>query len=84
MNPNTPIDYRYLNMDTEMFCESNEILIEEIGVGALIKAFPSSPEYNQVLIAGGQKPFSDFSAIFLCKQISGLIPDRRPKKKDGV
>ncbi len=80
-NPNTPIDYRYLNMDTERFTDSNEMLIVELGVGALIKSFPSSPEYNQVLIAGGQKPFSDFSAIFLCKQLSGLIPDRRPKER---
>jgi hypothetical protein len=70
-------------MDDQRFYESNDALIKELGIGALLRSI-SSYQYNQVLVAGGHKQFSEFDATYLCKQLTGIIPDRRPKDQGGV
>ena len=66
----TPIEYRYLNMDTEKFVETQEELSRDC-VGGIIRAVPNY-KHNQVLIAASCREFTEMTAILLCRKVSGL------------
>lgn len=68
-----PIDYRFLNIDTEEFVSSQEELERQLGAHCLLRAIPNW-EYNQVLIAGGRRDFSKSAAIITSRRISGVTP----------
>ena len=65
------VDYRYLNMDSGELVDSQEDLTEEVGKGGLMRAIPNL--HGQVLIAAGQRNFSEFEAKFKCRKLTGMI-----------
>ena len=68
------IDYRYLNMDTKKFCESESDLLTEVRYSpssTTLMTIPASIKHNQILIAAGHN-FTKGEAILLCKELSGL------------
>lgn len=69
-----PIDYRFLNIDTEEFVPSQEELEKQLwsnGGSYLLRAIPNW-KYNQVLFAGGRKDFSESTATIISRRISGV------------
>ena len=66
------IEYRYLNMDTGRFHETQEDMVKCLGKGALLRAIPSY-QHNQCLIAGGRNEFSEVGAVLKCKQLTGIL-----------
>lgn len=71
IDPNKPIDYRYLNMRTRKFCKDEHDLMEQIrGVaGAIVRAIPATG-HEQVIIAAGVG-FTEFEAILLSRKLTG-------------
>lgn len=67
------IEYKYLNMDTGAFCDSQEELTKQVGCGGIVKAIPAAIEHNQVLFAASVKSFTDMEAIVRCRRLSGLL-----------
>lgn len=75
MNDDTPIVYRFLNMDAQRF-ESDEFALQKaVGSGGLMRAIPSFG-FDQVLIAGGGREFSETEAILLSRRLSQ--PEGKP------
>ena len=71
IDPNEPIEYRYLNMDTCEFCASQSELSEQVGEGGLIRAMPSR-RFAQVLYAASRNTFTEFEAIIKCRKLTGV------------
>lgn len=63
------IDYRYLNMDTQKFVESDVELVKQSSPGSLKREVPNFL-HGQILIASGREPFTETQAIMLCRRIS--------------
>ena len=69
-----PISYRWLNMDTQEFLKSGEILAAEFkGIRHLVRMIPALPEYNQILCAAGTKEFTAREAVQTCRKLTGVI-----------
>ncbi len=66
------IEYRYLNMDTGRFHETQEDMVKCLGKGSLLRAIPNY-QYNQCLIAGGRAEFSEAAAVLKCKRLTGVL-----------
>ncbi len=66
------IEYRYLNMDTGRFHETQEDMVKCLGKGSLLRAIPNY-QHNQCLIAGGRQEFSEAAAILKCKRLTGVL-----------
>lgn len=68
IDPNEPIKYVYLNMDTNSFCTESE-LYEHMRhrPGSKVCAVPSN-QFAQCLIAGGKGDFTPESAA-LCASV---------------
>ncbi len=66
------IEYRYLNMDTGRFHETQEDMVKCLGKGSLLRAIPNY-QHNQCLIAGGRKEFSEVAAVIKCKRLTGIL-----------
>lgn len=74
--PEQLIDYRYLNMDSKEFKKSPEELVASVaGSTSYTRTIPNY-EFGQVLIAAGINPFSEYDAIKLCRQLSGVTNGR--------
>lgn len=69
MTKREKIDYRYLNLDSSLFCETQVKLTMQLNVGAQLMAIPNF-KHNQVLIVGANKGFSAEKAIRMCKKLS--------------
>ena len=72
MDDSKPIEYRFLNMDTREFTEDQGELVKQLRPGALLRAL-ENVEYNQVLIAGGMKHFSEVEARMTCQVLTGVL-----------
>ena len=70
-DPSTPIEYRYLNMDTKRFVRTQTELIEG-KCGGLVRAIPNY-EHNQVLYAASRNHFTEAEAILLCRKIARVL-----------
>jgi hypothetical protein len=68
LTSDTPIDYRYLNMDTNQFVPNYQELIKQVGPGAILRA--ASNELGQVLYAAGQTAFSQSSMVLTCRRLT--------------
>lgn len=66
-----PIEYKYLNFDRRVFCQSQSDLSEQIGAGGILTAIPHKT-LPQVLIVGAKRSVNEFEAIFMCRRLSGL------------
>ena len=67
-----PIEYRFLNMDTKRFADGQCELVKQLRPGALLRALDNI-KYNQVLIAGGMKHFSETEARMTCQRLTGVL-----------
>ncbi len=68
------IDYRWLNMDTQEFLESGEILAAEFkGKRHLVRMIPALPQFNQILCAAGTREFTAQEAVMTCRKMTGVI-----------
>ena len=77
VSENTPIDYRYLNMDTGQFVESAQALKEQIrgrGAAVILRAIPSW-NHAQCLIAGGRY-FEEEAAIIVARRLGFVLSER--------
>ena len=61
------IDYRYLNLDTEQFVDSQEELVKQIGIGGTIANYLHYPK--GIFIAASKNPFTETDANLCCKRI---------------
>ncbi len=68
IDPQEPIEYRYLNLDTKKFCEDQGELSTQIGKGGLLRAIPAKA-FSQVLIAGSRAHFTEAFARYICHKI---------------
>lgn len=66
------MNHKYLNIDMKRFYETSQELLESIGCSGIIKTI-TMPFYRQVLYAAGQKDFSEDEAIFISRDLSGLL-----------
>lgn len=73
------IEYRYLNIDTEQFVSSQSELALQVGPGSLLRAIPADLKFNQVLIVGGKREYTEREAVYICRKLSGLLTTRRNK-----
>lgn len=64
------IDYRFLNMDTCEFVDTQETLSAQLRTGSLLRAIPSQ-KHAQVVIAGGSRHFTEADVVHLCRKLSG-------------
>lgn len=70
-NPEDPIDYRYLNIDTQIFVKSLAVLTKQIGVSGEVRAIPNY-NHSQVVVAASKNHFTETAAIILCRRLSGV------------
>ncbi len=63
------ISYRYLNMNSREFVESNAVFAKAFrGKKHMLRIIPSE-EYPQILVAAGSFEFSEREAIMMCTKL---------------
>jgi len=67
----TPIDYRYLDMDKREFVHSYAALLERLNRGATLRAVTNT--VGQCLYAGGNKSFSQCEMLIACRRLTGIL-----------
>jgi len=76
MNNNKPkmsLTYRYLNMNTMKFVDSNADFVDAFkGTNHLVRVM-SVEEYGQVLVAAGSHEFSEQQALYQCRKLTGVL-----------
>jgi|LakMenEpi03Aug12_release.lakeMendotaPanAssembly.Ray.scaffolds.fasta_scaffold03608_32 hypothetical protein len=77
------IEYRYLNMDTGRFHETQEAMVKFLGKGSLLRAIPNY-QHNQCLIAGGRKEFSEAAAVLKCKRLTGILTFKEKEHEQQI
>ena len=77
INETTLVDYRYLNLDTKKFVNTQEELIKQIPQGH-VKAIPNI--HGQVLMAASKSDFTECEAIIKCKRLTGMLNVRTTKQ----
>jgi len=74
IEPAKPLAYRWLNMDTQEFLKSGELLAAEFkGIKHLVRMIPALPQYNQILCAAGTREFTAHEAVQTCRKLTGVI-----------
>lgn len=68
VDDNTPIDYRYLNLDTQEFVSNLESLLEQFGSGATLRTFMHVPS-GQILYAASASSFEECLVRLVCRRI---------------
>lgn len=69
IDPEAKISYRYLNMNTREFVESNADFARAFrGKKHMLRVIPSL-EYPQILVAAGSSEFSEREAIMMCTKL---------------
>lgn len=66
------IKYKFLNMDLCKVYNTNEELLkslENIETVAHIRLFTTKIKYNQILVAGGTQPFTQYDAVKLIRKL---------------
>ena len=77
MTKNELIEYKYLNIDTEKFCESEGQLRKQFSLtGGRMRAV-GSPSHNQVLYAMSKDHFEESTATRLCQKLSKPLDKRK-------
>jgi hypothetical protein len=71
MMGNQPVDYGYLNMDTEEFVPSYSDLMEQMSPGCFMRS--ASNHYGQVLYAAGRRDFSVCEMMIKCRRLTGVL-----------
>ena len=71
IDPNTPIEYKYLNIDKEKFYKTEQELVMSVGKGGTVRVIPNW-EYNQALYAASRRYFTEVEAIMTCRNLNGL------------
>jgi len=76
IDPNKPLDYGYLNLDTREFASSQSELIEQIGKIGTIQSFPST-DGSQILFAASRRHFTRCEAIITCQKLTGMYKGKQ-------
>lgn len=72
-NPVMPLTYRYLNMNSLEFVDSNAAFVKAFqGTNHLVRVM-SVEEYGQVLVAAGSHEFSEQQALYECRRLTGVL-----------
>lgn len=67
--PEPKISYRYLNMNSREFVESNAVFAKAFrGKKHMLRIIPNE-EYHQILVAAGSFEFSEREAIMMCTKL---------------
>ena len=66
------IEYRYLNLDSETFHDTQQELVESLKCEGMLRAMINEEQPRQYLIAGSQGTFSGYQAIQVCRRLTNV------------
>lgn len=74
-DPTKQIEYRFLDLDRNEFCESeHELATRYRHTQHTSRVIPAALQHNQILIATGSREFTALEAITRCRKLTGMLP----------
>ena len=76
LDPTKTIEYRFLDLDRDEFCETQDELLERYRntPNTISRVIPAALHHNQVLVVSASRDFSAQEAVRRCRQLTGMLP----------